>query len=45
MADREKRLRVIARIEEYEKQGRFNDDVEEDDPAIPIKPGDVDYTN
>ena len=45
MPDREKILRVMARIAEYEKQGRFNDDVEEDDPAIPIKPGDVDYTN
>ncbi len=41
---REERLRVLARIAEYEKAGRFNDDVEEDDPAIPIQPGDVDYT-
>lgn len=46
MADPEKRaerLRVLARIAEYEREGRFNDDVEEDDPAIPIQPGDVDY--
>ena len=41
---REDRLRVLERIKEYEAQGRFNDDVEEDDPAIPIKPGEVDYT-
>ena len=44
MQQSEERLRVLARIAEYEKQGRFNDDVEEDDPAIPIKPSDVDYT-
>lgn len=44
MPDREKRLRVLARIQEYEQQGRFNEDVEEDDPAIPLKPGEVDYT-
>ena len=31
---REDRLRVLARIEEYEAQGRFNEDVEEDDSAI-----------
>ena len=42
---REDRLRVLARIKEYEEQGRFNDDVEEDDPCAPIQPGDVDYTN
>ncbi|MBO4767224.1 MAG: 1-acyl-sn-glycerol-3-phosphate acyltransferase [Lachnospiraceae bacterium] len=41
---REDRLRVLARIREYEAQGRFNEDVEEDAPAAPIKPGEVDYT-
>ena len=45
MPDSEERLRVLARIAEYEKEGRFNDDVEEDDPPVPIKPGEVDYTN
>ena len=40
----EERLRVVARIEEYEKAGRFNDDVEEDDPPVPLMPGEVDYT-
>ena len=42
---REDRLRVLARIQEYEAAGRFNDDVEEDAPCEPIQPGDVDYTN
>ena len=41
---REDRLRVLARIREYEAQGRFNEDVEEDAPAAPIQPGEVDYT-
>lgn len=44
MPDPEKRKRIVARIKEYESQGRFNEDVEEDDPAVPVKPGDVDYT-
>ena len=42
---REDRLRVIARIKEYEAEGRYNDDVEEDAPCAPIKPNEVDYTN
>lgn len=42
---KEDRLRVLARIKEYESRGSFNEDVEEDDPAIPIQPGEVDYTN
>ncbi len=41
---RESRLRVLARIKEYEDQGRFNDDVEEDAPCAPIQPDEVDYT-
>ena len=45
MAKSEERLRVLARIKEYESQGLFNADVEEDDPPIPIQPGEVDYTN
>ena len=44
MPESEKRLRVLARIAEYEREGRFNDDVEEDDPPVPIKPGEVDFT-
>ena len=45
MPDVEKRKRVVDRIEQYEREGRFNEDVEEDDPPIPIKPGEVDFTN
>ena len=44
MPESEKRQRIVARIKEYEAQGRFNEDVEEDDPAIPLKPGEVDFT-
>ena len=40
----EDRLKVLERIKDYELNKRFNDDVEEDDPAITIKPKDVDYT-
>lgn len=40
----ETRLKVLAKISEYEKAKRFNDDVEEDAPATPIRPKDVDYT-
>lgn len=39
------RLKVLERIKEYEKEKRFNDDVENDEPAKPILPKDVDYTN
>lgn len=42
---REDRLRVLERIKEYEEQGRFNDDVEEDAPCAPIQPDEVDYIN
>lgn len=41
---KEDRERVVARIKQYEAEGRFNDDVEEDNPPVPIKPGEVDYT-
>ena len=39
------RLNVLKKIEELEKQGRFNEDVEEDAPGSPILPKDVDYTD
>ena len=42
---REDRLRVLNRIKEYEEQGRFNDDVEEDAPCAPIQPDEIDYIN
>lgn len=40
---REERLAVLARIAECEKEGKFNADVEDDPPAEPILPGQVDY--
>ena len=45
MEQSEYRLKVIERIKEYESAKRFNDDVEEDPPSIPIRPNDVDYIN
>ncbi|MEG9430252.1 MAG: lysophospholipid acyltransferase family protein [Christensenellaceae bacterium] len=45
MEQSEERLKVIARINEYEKAGRFNDDVEDDPPTTVIRPNDVDYVN
>lgn len=38
------RLEVLKKINEYEKAGRFNDDVEDDAPAKTIRSKDVDYT-
>ena len=43
MEQSEQKLKVLARISEYEKAGRFNDDVEDDPPTIIIRPKDVDY--
>lgn len=37
------RLEVLARIAEYEKNGWFDRDVENDPPTVPLKPGDVDF--
>ena len=37
------RLRILAKIAEYEKQGRFAEDVEDDPPSRQIQPGEVDY--
>ena len=45
MEQSEQRLKILARIAEYEKAGRFNDDVEEDAPTPPLRPKDVDYVN
>ena len=45
MEQSENRLKVIAKINEYEKAGRFNEDVEDDAPAVPVRPDDVDYIN
>lgn len=38
------RLRVLARIAEYERLGYFDRDVEDDPPTRPLEPGEVDYT-
>lgn len=39
------RQSVLEKIKEYEKQGRFNEDVEADLPAKPLLPNKVDYLN
>ena len=39
----EDRLRVLEKIEEFEKNGTFDIDVEDDPPTIPLEPGMVDY--
>lgn len=39
----QERLRILAKIAEYEKQGRFAEDVEDDPPSRQIQPGEVDY--
>lgn len=39
------RLKVLAKIEEYEKKGWFSKDVEEDPPTIPLTPDKIDYIN
>ena len=40
-----KRLKIIEKINEYEREKRFNEDVEDDPPAQVIRPNDVDYVN
>lgn len=37
------RIAILKKIEEYEKAGRFDEDVEEDPPAKELKPEDIDY--
>ena len=39
----EDRIKVLKKIEEFEKEGNFDTDVEEDPPSIPLAPEDVDY--
>ena len=39
------RLKVLERIEEYEKKGWWSKDVEDDPPTIPLTPDKVDYLN
>ncbi len=44
MEKSEERLAILAKIEELERAGLFDRDVEADPPTIPIEPGTVDYT-
>jgi len=37
------RLEILKRIEQLEKEGRFDVDPEDDPPTIPLEPEDVDY--
>lgn len=37
------RIAILKKIEEYEKAGRFDEDVEEDPPTIELKPENIDY--
>ena len=37
------RLAILEKIDRYEREGRFTEDVEEDPPAPELKPEDIDY--
>ena len=37
------RVEITDKIAEYERDGRFDEDVEDDPPSRPIEPGEVDY--
>lgn len=37
------RLKVLERIRQLERQGRFDVDAEEDPPTLPLEPEDIDY--
>jgi len=39
----EDRIRVLKTIEEYEKEGKFDIDIEDDPPTIVLTPGQVDF--
>ncbi len=43
MTQTEHRKQILLRIEEYERQGLFDHDAEDDPPTRPIKAGEVDY--
>ena len=45
MQKSKERLKIIEKIKYYEKCGKFNEDVEDDAPAKPIKPKEIDYTD
>ncbi len=37
------RVMIVKKIEEYERTGRFSEDVEDDPPSKPLLPEDIDY--
>ena len=37
------RVRILERIEQFEREGRFDEDVEDDPPGRTLEPGEVDY--
>ncbi len=41
----EDRLNILKKIEELEKSGQFDKDVENDPPTIPLMPEEIDYLN
>ena len=41
----EERLKIIEKIKQYEKEGKFDQDVEDDPPTIVLTPEKVDYLN
>ena len=44
MAISESRQKILKRIEEYERSGSFDRDVNDDPPTRPVRPNEVDYT-
>ena len=44
MEQSQERLDILRKIEEYERLGYFDRDVENDPPTRPLKKGEVDYT-
>lgn len=44
MEQNPERIKILNKIKELEKNKLFDQDVENDPPCIPIKPGEVDYT-
>lgn len=43
MEKNEYRLQILAKMEEYEKKGLFDQDLEDDPPTIPLHPHEVDF--
>ena len=44
MALSPERIRILERIEEYERKGLFDRDINDDPPTRPLRAGEVDYT-